>query len=64
MNYKNKSYSWVNEKKIDGKTVTIYRCDSNPKKCIKSIDGKVEKSLDNKDMKKEWRKLGKVYSDN
>lgn len=64
MNYKSKAYSWVNEKKIDGQTITIYRCDSNPKKCIKAINGKVEKSLDNKDMKKEWRQNGKVHSNN
>ena len=34
MIYLDKNYSWVTEKKINGVLHQVYRCDTNPKKCI------------------------------
>lgn len=34
MIYKRLDYSWVNEKTIDGIVYSLWRCDTNPKKCI------------------------------
>jgi len=34
MTYKNKKYAWVNEKTVDGITYAIYRCDTDPSKCL------------------------------
>ena len=56
MKYKKKSYSWVNEKVKDGVLVQIYRCDDEPEKCIKITDKKLKKIMDNKEIRKEWRK--------
>lgn len=64
MIYKKKNYSWVNEKKIYGDLITIYRCDLEPSKCIEVVNGKVKKNMSNKEMKKEWRKHGEVHSNN
>jgi len=57
MIYKKKNYSWVNEKTIDGVRTIIYRCDLEPSKCIKVVNGKVKKNIENIEMRKEWRKL-------
>ena len=53
MTYYGKQYSWVNEKVIDGITYQVYRCDTNPKKCLLLTDGEVTDS--NYDIK-EWSK--------
>ena len=56
MKYKKQNYSWVNEKVRNGVLVQIYRCDSQPDKCIKITDKKLKKIMENKELRKEWRK--------
>lgn len=55
MKYKNKQYNWVNEKVVDGVLYQCFRCDTDPRKDIMVIDGKISTP---KSLKNEWKALG------